>query len=879
VSQIFIVKPCKDKNSICSLCEQAGVSIPDSLPVHLHIKTVEIDLEYKRWQINIENYDSPDKEECLEKLSHMLTDALEEVTSVEVVCTPSSEDSIVCKECSAVRIDDELESSKEEHCEMVDVKCTDDFVINQNDHVCDDDFNIDILWNEVFEELVQDASAARGWLGVKRLKIESNLLFIELPSLMHVSWVNERKYADIISDRIKAKTGHELNVKFEVGHFEKEEIGIPNEPNCIILDEIVSSAENHKQPSEKFEKKTSKRKGRQPEGDAIKGKPFDGNPIKIKDVVEGQKSVIIEGEVFEENERELKNGTFLFTFYITDRSDSLNCKFFRYSEDAEIKIKKGQWIKVRGDLQYDQFSKEDVLMVADIMPANPPEHRKDEAESKRVELHFHTKMSAMDALCDVGEAIKRAAEWGHTAIAVTDHGVVQSFPDAFAASKKYGVKVLYGIEAYLVENETYDNAPTYHMCVLAKNHEGLRNLYRLVSNAHLKHFKRHPRIPKNAILENRQGLLISSACEAGQLYRAVVEGKPEDELKKIASFYDYIEIMPVGNNEFMIRSGMVNDIRELQEINIKIYELASQLGIPVVATGDVHFLDPEDEVYREVLMAGQGYTDFDKQPPLYYKTTQEMLEEFSYLGDYRCREVVIDNPLKIADMIEDMRPIPDELAPPHLDGDEENIKNMSYEKAKRIYGDPLPEIVQARLERELNGIIGNKYAVIYMIAHELVKKSRQDGYLVGSRGSVGSSLVATMSDITEVNPLPPHYVCANCKYSDFEHGEKVFSGYDLPDKDCPVCGANLIKNGQDIPFEVFMGFQGDKIPDIDLNFSGEYQRVIHKYTEEIFGADNVFRAGTISTVAEKTAYGFAKAYADNKNIILRAAEMTRLARG
>ncbi len=867
------------------------MSIPNGLPVHLHIENVEVDLEAKSWRVNLEAYDAPDRENAFKTISDLIANALPDVSCVQLVCSSNSA-TIENQGAYASDFvpDDESAPDMSAELQAMEYEFAGPSVLPEEmaDHSFDGpiSFDVDRLWPEIFEDLVEESSAVRGWLGVKRLVLADDLLTIELPSVMHVSWLCERKYAERISDAIAARSGRRLNVRLCVGQFDKEEMGIVEEEPCfVVLDEAATAPKIQKQEAEKQQpwqssgKKNFKRKGRKPEGDAIKGKPFDGNPVRIKEVVEGQKGVIIEGEIFDENERELKNGTFLFNFYISDRTDSLNCKFFRYSEDAEVKLKKGQWVKVRGDLQYDQFTKEDVLMVNDIMPSNPPEHRKDECGEKRIELHFHTKMSAMDALCDVGEAVKRAAEWGHPAIAVTDHGVVQSFPDAFAASKKYGVKVLYGIEAYLVEDETYDNAPTYHMCVLARNHEGLRNLYRLVSNAHLKHFKRHPRIPKSDISEHREGLLISSACEAGQLYRAIVDGRPEEEIRRIASFYDYIEIMPVGNNEFMIRSGMVKDVKALQDINIRIYKLATELGIPVVATGDVHFLDPEDEVYREVLMAGQGYTDFDKQPPLYYKTTDEMLHEFSYLGEEICHEVVIENPLKIADMIEDMRPIPDELAPPHLDGDEDNIKNMSYEKAKRIYGDPLPEVVRARLERELNGIIGNKYAVIYMIAHELVKKSRQDGYLVGSRGSVGSSLVATMSDITEVNPLQPHYVCPNCKYSNFEHGEKAFSGYDLPDRDCPVCGTRLIKNGHDIPFEVFMGFQGDKIPDIDLNFSGEYQRVIHKYTEEIFGADNVFRAGTISTVAEKTAYGFAKAYAEHKGITLRAAEMTRLARG
>ena len=621
------------------------------------------------------------------------------------------------------------------------------------------------------------------------------------------------------------------------------------------------------------------------------GRNFEGKYTDISEITIDSGKVSFRGQIFNVETREISNGTgLLVTFQMTDFTNSVVVKFFGDIGDkdyVEEVIRKGIWVRVYGEAQFDNFTKS--LSVKGIYIVQyEPEVKKDLCDEKRVELHMHTQMSSMDGLTSVSEIIKRAAKWGHKAIAITDHGVVQAYPEAFqtvSGRKPLDIKLIFGVECYLADDSkaesletfNYKEAKTYHTILLVKNLVGLKNLYRLISESHINYYYKRPRMPKKLIEKYREGILIGSACEAGELFKAVYENNPD--LHEIASFYDYFEIQPIGNNEFMIRNGMVKDRQDLIDLNKRIVELADEMGKMCVATCDVHFLDPRDEVFRRILMAGQGFQDADKQAPLYFRTTDEMLKEFDYLGEEKAREVVITNTNRIADMIENIRPVPAGTFSPSIDGAEEDIRRLSEEKAKSIYGDPLPTIVSERLEKELNSIIKNGFSVMYMIAQKLVTKSLSDGYLVGSRGSVGSSLVANMSGITEVNSLPAHYICPNCKYSEFITDGSVDCGFDLPDKDCPVCGEKLNKDGYDIPFETFLGFDGDKAPDIDLNFSGEYQSRAHKYTEELFGEGHVFRAGTIATVADKTAYGFVKKYYEAKEQNVCEAEINRLAIG
>ena len=610
------------------------------------------------------------------------------------------------------------------------------------------------------------------------------------------------------------------------------------------------------------------------------GKRLRGEPRPLMEIQEEENKVTVQGTIFNLESRVLKSGKTLVTFEIADDTDGISCKvFFEEAQEADRVLKKlanGQTAQVCGDVKHDKFNDYELILFAEALMLTEKEVRQDAAEVKRVELHAHTRMSSMDSVVPVKDFIKRAAKWGHPAVAITDHGVVQAFPEAYETAEKCGIKLIYGLEGYLFDDNINES---WHIVILAKSLVGLHNMYRLVSLSHLQYFHRKPRIPRFLLEQYREGLVLGSACEAGELYQALLEGEPEEKVRQIARFYDYLEIQPTGNNAFLIRQGKVAGEKALEDLNRRICALGEELQLPVVATCDVHFLDERDEVYRRVLMGGQGYSDADLQPPVFFRTTEEMLAAFAYLGQQKAYEVVVENPRSIAEAMEAFKPIPDELYSPEIPGAEEDIYNMSYDNARRLYGDELPQLVQDRLTMELNSIINNGFAVLYLIAHKLVKKSLDDGYLVGSRGSVGSSFVATMTDITEVNPLPPHWRCDICRHSEFVLDGSAGSGFDLPDKDCPHCHQPMVRDGHDIPFAVFLGFHGDKVPDIDLNFSGEYQPVAHKYTEELFGRDNVFRAGTIATIADKTAFGFVSKYFEGKGIKCRQARINGLVPG
>ncbi|HZJ84099.1 MAG TPA: PolC-type DNA polymerase III [Syntrophomonadaceae bacterium] len=597
--------------------------------------------------------------------------------------------------------------------------------------------------------------------------------------------------------------------------------------------------------------------------------------MEISDVEEGMRKAVVEGEIWHKENTQLRDGRYVISYYLTDYQDSIIVKNF-IDDYADDLLQIGDWVKVEGSVRYDNYVGEVIIFLNSYLIGKKPE-RQDKSPQKRVELHLHTKMSAMDGLTEIDAVIKRAAKWGHPAIAITDHGCIQSFPLAYQAARKYNIKVIYGVEAYLV-NKNKKESP-YHIILLAQNKEGLQNLYKLVSISYLDYFYRHPKIPRDVLEEYRAGIIVGSACEAGELYKAFVNNLDPDEIKKIATFYDYLEIQPLQNNDFLVRDGLVKDKDALREINRQILALGDELNIPVVATSDAHFLDPEHEIYRRIIMAGQGYKDVENELPLYFKTTEEMLNDFSYLGENNAQKVVIDNSLLIAQEIGEIKPIPDGFYPPQIEGAAADVNQLTWDRAYELYGAKPPKMVAERIEKELNSITSHGFSVLYLIAHKLVKKSNEDGYLVGSRGSVGSSLVAYLTGVTEVNPLPPHYRCPGCKETEFILSTSIGSGADLPNKTCAHCNVDLIKEGFDIPFETFLGFTGDKVPDIDLNFSGEYQSKAHQYVEELFGSANVYRAGTVSTIAEKTAFGFVKKYMDEHARNIKKSEINRLVKG
>lgn len=633
-----------------------------------------------------------------------------------------------------------------------------------------------------------------------------------------------------------------------------------------------------------------------------------GKPKPIKECLPEDGEVVVWGDVFSLETRESKDGRYsIINFNITDYTSSYPVKVFgekKKCEDLVENLKDGKTVLVRGAINMDTYM-HTYLITARAVTEIEKIEKQDNAPEKRVELHLHTNMSAMDGMTSAKELVSRAIAWGHKAIAITDHGVVQAFPEACNTAAKAGIKIIYGMEGYLVDDDAFyddygfgvdDEIPaeyidkvraekTYHIIIIAKNTQGLKNLYKLITDSNLKFFKRRPRIPRHRLMQLREGLIIGSACEAGELYRALVDQKSDEDVLRIASFYDYLEIQPNGNNAFMLRSQderyeRFKTVEDLENVDRQIIHIADKLGKMVVATCDVHFIDPGNAVFREILMTSMGFSDASQQAPLYFRTTDEMLAEFAYLGEETAKEVVITNPNKIADLCESgMTPFPRGTFPPSLEGADEDLTRICWERTKKDYGDPVPENVANRLEKELKSIISNGFGVLYMIAQKLVQNSEEHGYYVGSRGSVGSSFVAHAAGISEVNPLPPHYICKKCKHSEFFMDGSVGSGYDLPPKDCPNCRIPMHRDGHDIPFETFLGFKGDKQPDIDLNFSGEYQFYAHRYTEELFGIDHTFKAGTIGTIADKTAYGFVKKWLEVKGITVNRAEEDRLTKG
>ena len=758
-------------------------------------------------------------------------------------------------------------------------------------------------------------AALNGYFNGAEYKVEDKKVGIELKygGLTHI---NETDFERAFVFEVSRLFDIDIEVIF-FGQTEDMEISLPAPPPPPAKTELKKQNGGEKKIS--FEKRDDKPQN---------GLVYLDNPVVFygRNIVTDTKEMIkvtdddsficCWGEVFglETKEINTKRGTkaTIVKFSFSDHTNSLNASLFMDSSRmGEIApLKNGAFILVNGTYEFDDFKKEFVVKPRVMALLQKYEERDNYEGEKRVELHCHTNMSSKDAVSSAGDIIKQAYSWGHKAIAITDHGVVQAYPAAAAAVKgiKKGggdFKVIYGVEAYFVDDEKYEltglnskeiGKLRHHQIILVKDLVGLKNLYKLISEAHLQNFHGRPITLKSKLKELREGLIVGSACEQGDLYQAIIAGESHEELLRIASFYDYLEIQPLGNNAFMVRESAypdktdkktgqlienrfknVTSFEVIKDFNRKVVEIADELGLPVVATGDVHFLKKSDGIIRQIVMAGQGFDDIENQAPLYLKTTEEMLEDFSYFGE-RAKEFVIDNPNKIAEMVSgDVIPVPDGNYPPVIEGSDELLREICWNNAHKMYGEELPEIVEKRLDKELNSIINNGFSIMYISAQKLVAYSEEHGYLVGSRGSVGSSFVATMAGISEVNPLPPHYVCPECQYSEFFNDGSVGSGFDLPEKKCPKCGTELNRNGHDIPFETFLGFKGDKVPDIDLNFSDEVQNEVQEYTKSLFGAENVYKAGTISTIAEKTAFGFSKAYAEKMGITLSTAELNRLA--
>lgn len=754
------------------------------------------------------------------------------------------------------------------------------------------EFSIDEIPN-VIENLKRNIPQSNGFLHNSTYRIENDYIYI---TLTHggADILKSNMCDDFISKYISKKYGKHFNVLFDgqttISAEAKVLKTIQKEADKTAKEERINRGKeiSENRPHEMIDGlplyfETAK---------MIWGDKVGKKPKPIADVKFDDGQVVVWGDVFSLDVRDTRDKrNKIINFNITDYTSSYSVKIFERAENTTSflkEIKDGLTVIVRGNVIYDSYKKEYILEAKAIAKIKK-QIKTDECEKKRVELHMHSTMSAMDALTSAKKLVERAHHYGHPAVAITDHGVLQAYPEAMNTSEALGIKMIYGVEAYYVDDRGVDleketiqqlmrakKLRSHHMIILVKNNVGLKNLYKLVSFAHTQHFYKKPLTLRTELEQYREGLIIGSACEAGELYRAILENKSEEEVLEIASFYDYLEIQPNDNNEFLIRNGKVSGVKDLEDINKKIISVGDKLNKLTVATCDVHFLEDRDSVFRAILMAGQGFSDADNQPPLFFRTTQEMLDEFAYLGEKAAYEVVVENTNKIADMIEQIRPIPRGNFPPSIDGAEEELTKLCWDRAKSMYGDPVPDYVSKRLEKELTSIIKNGFAVLYMIAQKLVKNSEDHGYLVGSRGSVGSSYVANASGISEVNPLAPHYRCPKCLYNKFFTQGEYGSGYDLEPKDCPNCGTPLLRDGHDIPFETFLGFKGDKAPDIDLNFSGEYQSRAHQYTVDLFGQDHVFKAGTVSTVAEKTAFGFVLKYLESREMTVPNAERERL---
>lgn len=733
------------------------------------------------------------------------------------------------------------------------------------------------------EKLIKDFPSVAVYIKSSLWTLKGDTIHIEITHTLHIESVLKSIY-----DKLSLEGKYRVEIKYtDIIDDNNRDDGLKK---AIVNQNNKSCENNTPNPEKKIntnKKSNSVEKDKAGDGSIIFGKAIKGDISDIDTLTLESHKIIVVGEVFFVEFREIKaKNLMVINFDITDKKGSVRItKVLDIDKSAPFldNIKKGIYISVEGTVVYNNFEKELCINPKSIN-LKQKNIRMDNSDEKRVELHLHTIMSSMDATNDIASLIERAKLWGHKAIALTDHGVAQSFPDAMNAAKKYNIKVIYGVEAYLIDNadvleQTKKRVKTNHQIILVKNMIGLKNLYKLVSLSHIKYFRGRAIMPRDVLNEHREGLILGSACERGEVYDAILMGKTQEEIESLAKFNDYLEIQPLMNNEFMVRKGLVKSLDDIKEFNKRIVDIGEKFNIPVVATGDVHFLEPSDEMFRRILMAGKGFTDADQQPPLYFKTTDEMLQEFEYLGKDKAREIVITNTNLIADMCEEIVPIPSQAYTPKIEGSKELLEEMVSSRATELYGDNYPKIVTDRLEKEMQSIIGNGFDVMYIIAQKLVSKSIDDGYLVGSRGSVGSSFVAFLSGITEVNSLDPHYRCEECKYCEFHIDEGFGAGTDMPDKKCPQCDTELIKDGFAIPFETFLGFDGDKAPDIDLNFSGEYQAIAHKNTIEIFGQDHVFRAGTIGTIAEKTAYGFVRKYLDERGTVCSKAEQNRLTIG